>query len=218
MSCIEIHDYFKEIKGNVVLDHITARIQDQTVGFVGRNGAGKTMLFRAIAGLIHPTSGEIKVDGLRIGKDISSPPSIGVIIENIGLWPDFTGFRNLKMLAGINKRIGDAQIRETIARVGLDPSDKRPVGKYSLGMRQRIVLAQALMESPDLLLLDEPTNSLDEAGVTLIRNILKEERERGATILIASHNKEDIDLLCETIYHLDAGKIIRIEQRPGEQL
>ena len=151
-----------------------------------------------------------------MGKEISFPPSLGLTFENVGLWPEFSGFKNLKMLASIKHQISDAQIRETIARLGLDPEDKRPVRKYSQGMKQRIVLAQAVMESPELIILDEPTNALDEKGVELIREIVQQEKERGATILISSHSREDIDILCDVIHHMDAGRIVEITTRDGD--
>ncbi|HCM13205.1 MAG TPA: multidrug ABC transporter ATP-binding protein, partial [Lachnospiraceae bacterium] len=134
-------------------------------------------------------------------------PRMGIIIENMGLYPEFTGFKNLKYLASINNLITDEDIRASIARVGLDPNDKRTIKKYSLGMRQRIILAQAFMEHPDILLLDEPTNGLDEAGIKLVRDILKEEAARGALIFISSHNKEDISYLCEVIYQMSNGRL-----------
>ena len=218
MTKIEIQNLTKVIKGNTVLKEVHLLIDQPLIyGFVGRNGAGKTMLFRAISGLIAPTSGSIFIDGKLLGKEISFPPSLGITIENVGLWPEFSGFKNLKMLAKINRKIDDEQIKAAIARVGLDPEDKRPVRKYSQGMKQRIVLAQALMESPELIILDEPTNALDEKGVELIRNILLEEKARGATILISSHSREDIEILCDIIYHMDGGKIIDIEQRTEKE-
>ena len=133
------------------------------------------------------------------------PPNMGVVIENMGLYPEFTGLANLKYLANIRKRVSEQEIKETIARVGLNPNDKRTLKKYSLGMRQRIILAQALMEKPDILLLDEPTNGLDDKGVELIRDILKEEAERGALIMLASHNKEDVLYLCDKVFYMVNG-------------
>jgi ABC-2 type transport system ATP-binding protein len=165
------------------------------------------MLFRCLAGLVHPSSGEILYDNKVLHKDIATPPRMGIIIENMGLYPEFTGFKNLKYLASINNLITDEDIRASIARVGLDPNDKRTIKKYSLGMRQRIILAQAFMEHPDILLLDEPTNGLDEAGIKLVRDILKEEAARGALIFISSHNKEDISYLCEVIYQMSNGRL-----------
>ncbi len=205
---VEIKDLCKQFKDRRVLDHINLQIGTGKIyGIVGINGSGKTMLFRCMAGLVRPTSGEILYDGKVLYQDISTPPNMGIIIENMGLYPEFTGFDNLKYLAGIRKRISDEEIRAAIERVGLDPKDKRKIKKYSLGMKQRILLAQAFMEKPDILLLDEPTNSLDEEGVGLIRDILKEEMERGALIMIASHNKEDISYLCDEVFSISQGKL-----------
>jgi len=158
-----------------------------------------------MAGLVRPSSGEIAYDGRVLYRDIQMPPNMGIVIENMGLYPEFTGFDNLKYLAGIRKVISDEEIRKAIGRVGLDPYDKRKIKKYSLGMRQRIILAQAFMEEPDILLLDEPTNALDEEGVELVRRILKEEAGKGVLVMIASHNKEDIDCLCDKVYHMSKG-------------
>ncbi len=205
---VEIKDLCKQFKDRRVLDHINLQIGTGKIyGIVGINGSGKTMLFRCMAGLVRPTSGEILYDGKVLYQDVSMPPNMGIIIENMGLYPEFTGFDNLKYLAGIRKRITDEEIRAAIERVGLDPKDKRKIKKYSLGMKQRILLAQAFMEKPDTLLLDEPTNSLDEEGVGLIRDILKEEMERGALIMIASHNKEDISYLCDEVFSISQGKL-----------
>lgn len=206
MSTIEVINVSKEIKGHKVLSNVNLTVEKGKIyGFFGRNGSGKTMLFRAICGLIRPTSGEVTVFGKVIGKDTSYPVNLGLIIETVGFWPQFTGFQNLKMLADINQKINDNDIANTITRVGLEPSDKRIFKKYSLGMKQRLGIAQAIMERPDLIVLDEPTNSLDEDGVELVRKILLEEKQRGATILIASHNKDDINLLSDKKYQMDKG-------------
>lgn len=203
---IEVKDLCKEFKNNIVLDHVNLQMNEGKIyGIVGRNGSGKTMLFRCLAGLVKPTSGEIIFDGKVLFRDILTPPNMGVVIENIGLYPDFTGFDNLKYLSRIKKIISDEEIRTAIARVGLDPQDKRKLKKYSLGMRQRIVLAQAFMEKQDIIVLDEPTNGLDQEGIGQIRKILREEADRGATVVIASHNKEDIRYLCDKVYHMSKG-------------
>jgi ABC-2 type transport system ATP-binding protein len=208
MIAVEIKHLSKTIKKNLILDDINLELKEGTLyGIIGRNGSGKTMLFRCMAGLVFPSSGEILYDGKVLHKEIAAPPNTSVIIENMGLYPEFTGFVNLKYLAGIRKIINDKEIKAAIARVGLDPDDKRTLKKYSLGMRQRIILAQAFMEHPDILLLDEPTNGLDESGVQLVRDILKEEAARGALILIASHNKEDISYLCDEVYHMQNGRL-----------
>jgi ABC-2 type transport system ATP-binding protein len=207
MNTLEINNYTKIIKGAVILDNIDLKFQSGKIyGFVGYNGSGKTMLFRALCGLIKPTNGCVKYNSQILGKDISVIPKLGVVIENIGLYPEFTGLKNLQLLAGINKTISDEEIKASIRKVGLDPEDKRTVRKYSLGMRQRIVLAQAIMESPDVLILDEPTNALDEDGVNDIHRIIKEEKDRGCIVLIASHNRSDINGICDEIYIMDKGK------------
>lgn len=205
---IKIENLTKQIDEETVLNHISLEIPKQSIiGFVGRNGSGKTMLFRAIAGLITPTEGKIWIDGKEMGKDISFPPSLGLMIENIGLWSYMSGFECLQTLAEIKNQIGEAEILQTLERVGLNPNSKKRVGKYSLGMRQRLVIAQAIMEKPALLILDEPTNSLDEDGVELLHQILSEERDRGATVLLASHDRAEIDALCERVYTLANGKV-----------
>ena len=206
MNRIDLENVSKTIRNNEVLKDISLHFESGHIyGFVGRNGSGKTMLFRMIAGLIKPTSGSVSYNGKVLGSELDIIPRLGLVIENVGLYPEFTGLRNLKMLAMINSLIGEQEIREAITRVGLDPDDRRTVRKYSLGMKQRIVLAQAIMERPDVLILDEPTNALDEDGVEQIRNLIREEKERGALVLIASHNREDISSLCNVIYSMRAG-------------
>lgn len=203
---VEIKSLCKQFRNNIVLNNINMQMEGGKIyGVIGINGSGKTMLFRCLAGLVRPSSGEIIYDGKILYKDILTPPKMGIVIENMGLYPEFTGFANLKYLAGIRKLISDNEIRSSIARVGLDPNDKRKIKRYSLGMRQRILLAQAFMERPDILVLDEPTNGLDEEGVGLIRKILKEESERGAVIIIASHNKDDIMYLCDEVFYMSRG-------------
>ena len=208
MKSVELINLSKTIKGKEILNNVNLTLEKGKVyGFFGRNGSGKTMLFRAICGLIKPTSGEIRVNGKRLHKEISFPESVGVIIESPGFWNYYTGFENLKVLAGIKNKIADNEIKEAIEKVGLDPEDKRTFKKYSLGMKQRLAIAQAIMEKPDLIILDEPTNALDEEGINLVRNILLEEKSRGATILIASHNKEDIEILSDYKYKMADGKL-----------
>lgn len=202
----------KTIKGRTILDDINLKFENGKVyGFVGRNGSGKTMLFRAVSGLMNIDSGKIVLDDKILHKDMEVLPSLGLIIENAGLFGEYTGYKNLKLLANINKKIGDKEIKEAILSVGLDPDDKRTYKKYSLGMKQRLVIAQAIMEKPDIILLDEPTNALDEKGVREIRDIIKKEKDRGALILLASHNKEDIESLADKVYFMENGKIVREE-------
>lgn len=209
---IKVNNLNKTLGNENILDDISLNIQKGTiVGFIGKNGSGKTMLFRAISGLITPDSGEIFIDDKQLGIDISFPPSLGLIIENIGLWNYMSGFECLKTLAEIQNKITDSQIKEAITRVGLDPNNRKKVGKYSLGMRQRLMIAQAIMEHPELLVLDEPTNGLDESGVELLNNILFEERKNGTTILIASHDRTEINFMCDNIYTIHAGKVCEDE-------
>ena len=191
-----------------IIDNVSLELESGNIyGFVGRNGSGKTMLFRALSGLMNISEGEILLDNKILHKDMRVLPDMGILIENAGLYPELTGLENLKLLAKLNAKIGDAEITEAIRRVGLDPYDKRTVRKYSLGMKQRITLAQALMEKPAIIMLDEPTNALDEDGIADIRKIILEEKERGALILIASHNKEDIELLADKVYIIKDGKV-----------
>lgn len=208
MKAVCMRDYTKILKGRTVLDHVNLELEaGQSYGFYGPNGCGKSMLFRAIAGLIHPTTGTISVFGKELGNDCSFPQSMGLIIEHVGFWSYYTGFENLKMLASIRNQITDEEIREALQRVGLDPDDTRTYKKYSLGMKQRLAIAQAIMESPDLIILDEPTNALDKNGVKQIRTLVQEEHGRGATILIASHNQEDLRQMCNCFYEMEEGSV-----------
>lgn len=200
----------KTIRGKVILSDVSLRLKSGNIyGFIGKNGSGKTMLFRALSGLMRIDSGNIVWKGKTLHKDFSVLPSLGIIIENAGLYPNFTGVQNLTYLAGLTKRIGKEEIVDAISRVGLDPYDKRLYGKYSLGMKQRLAVAQAVMESPDVIMLDEPTNALDETGVEEIRKLILEEKERGALILVASHNKEDIQVLADEWYRVENGSVIK---------
>lgn len=201
-------NYNKLIKKKEILTDINLTFESGKIyGLHGHNGSGKTMLLRAICGLILPTSGSVTVDGKTVGKDIEFPDSVGVIIENMSLIPEYTGFKNLQLLAGIKKKIGDSEIRDTLISVGLDPDDKRKVKEYSLGMKQKLNFAQAIMEKPELLLLDEPTNAMDVQTVEKVRSILVEMKEKGTLIIIASHNKEDLDALCNEFIDICDGKI-----------
>ncbi len=163
------------------------------------------MLMKCICGIVPTTSGEIVVNDKRIGKDVDIPDNVGVIIETPGFLPNYSGFNNLKFLAKIKNKIGANEIKAAIKSVGLNPDDKKHVGKYSLGMRQRLGLAQAIMENPDLLILDEPMNGLDKDGVKDMRQYLLDLKAQGKTILIASHSSEDIDVLCDTVCEMDKG-------------
>lgn len=174
-------------------------------GIVGNNGSGKTVLMKCICGFLPVTEGLVKVGGKYIGREIDFPQSLGVIIETPGFLVNMSGRRNLEILADLRGKLGREQITEALLRVGLDPSLKRAVGKYSLGMRQRLGIAQAIMENPELLILDEPFNGLDKHGVDEIRELLLYEKRRGKTILLASHNSEDIRILCDRVFEMDAG-------------
>lgn len=208
MNKIELKNIEKRIKNNLVLDDISIVLESGKIyGFVGINGSGKSMLFRLIAGLIRPTKGSILINNKELYKEIKHIENVGIVLENKNLIMDLTGKENLQYLAKINRKINDDQIDYSIKRVGLDPSDKKIIKKYSLGMKQKIVIAQAIMEKPDYLLLDEPTNALDEKSVEMIRNIILEEKQRGAMVLIASHNREDIECLCDEVFTVEEGKV-----------
>ena len=199
----------KLIKGRCVLDSVSLTLPRGGVyGFCGINGSGKTMLFRAVSGLIHLTSGTVDVFGRRVGSDVSFPPNLGLILENVGFWEEHTGLDNLRLLASIRGVIGDEEIRAALARVGLDPDDRREYGAYSLGMKQRLALAQAIMEMPDLLVLDEPTNALDVDGIALVADIIREEHARGATVLLACHNEPALEVLFERQFQMAEGRVV----------
>ena len=180
-------------------------------GLIGRNGSGKTMLMKCICGFIKPTEGEITVNGKRVGRDCDFPDNIGLIIETPGFIPYYSGYKNLKLLADLNKKIGKTEIKSAMERVGLDPNSRLHIKKYSLGMRQRLGLAQAIMEDPELLILDEPMNGLDKDGVKDIRSYLLRLKEQGKTILLASHSAEDIDVLCDTVSEMDKGVLTKLK-------
>ena len=179
-------------------------------GLIGRNGSGKTMLMKCICGFVKPTGGKITVDGKRIGRDRDFPENTGIIIETPGFIPYYSGYKNLKLLADLRGKISKDDVRRAMEQVGLDPNLKRHVRKYSLGMRQRLGLAQAIMEDPELLVLDEPMNGLDKDGVKDMRQYLLDLKSQGKTILIASHSAEDIDVLCDTVCEMDKGKLEQI--------
>lgn len=210
MSEIIIENLSKTIKNNKILDNVNLTFESGHVyGLVGRNGSGKTMLLRAICGLIFPDSGKVIIDGKQLHKDISFPESCGIIIENTDLLPNFSAFDNLKMLSEIKNTANDNMIKSAIKSVGLDPDSKKKVKTFSLGMKQRLSIAQALFEDSDILLLDEPTNALDEDGVNDVRRILLEQKKKNKLIIIASHNKEDISLLSDTVISVSNGRFQR---------
>lgn len=207
---IEIKHLTKKFGDVSVIEDLSMVFEKGKIyGLVGRNGSGKTMLMKHILGFVHATSGSIFVDGKEIGKDIDLPQNIGAIIENPGFLPEYSGVKNLRLLSMIRGKIGKTEVQEAMYMVGLDPASKKHVGKYSLGMKQRLGIAQALMEDPDILLLDELMNGLDNEGVREIREILLQQKKNGKILVIASHNKEDIDVLCDEIFYLDKGKVIQ---------
>lgn len=211
---IEIIDFSKTIKGVPVLKNITLTLNPGIIyGLRGTNGSGKTMLLRAICGLIRPSSGEIIIDGEKLGEKISFPRSIGVLIENPSFLDQCTGLKNLQILASINGKLDDEKICSCLRSVGLNPTDKRKYKKYSLGMKQRLGIACAILEEPSILLLDEPTNALDEQGIYLLHEILLQEKKKGTTILLASHDKEEIEKLSDIIVYMESGKIKSIDPK-----
>lgn len=216
---IEIDHATKRIQGNTVLDQISLRFESGTIyGLRGKNGCGKTMLMRALCGLIFLTEGTITIDGETLGKSISFPRSIGALIENPSFISGYTGLKNLQILADIQKRIDSDQVRASIQRVGLEPDDKRKYRKYSLGMKQRLGIAAAIMEHPDIVILDEPINALDESGVHLVRKILHELKEDGCLIVLACHDKEELDFLADEIYLMENGRIVGHTARNEEEI
>lgn len=205
---IEVKNVSLQIKKDKILKDVSVNFEKGKIhGIIGRNGSGKTMLFKCICGFVIPTCGEILVDGKRIGIDCDFPENAGVIIETPGFIPYYSGFKNLKMLADIQHKIDDDKIRKSMEMSGLDPYLTKSVRKYSLGMKQRLGFAQAIMEDPELLILDEPMNGLDKDGVSDMRQYLINLREREKTILIASHSAEDIEILCDTVHEMDKGAL-----------
>ena len=205
-NCIEVQNVVKRFRDQVVLKNVSISFEKGKIhGIVGRNGSGKTVLFKCICGLMHPEEGVILVNGKRVGRDGDMPEDIGAIIEAPGFLPNYSGYKNLRFLANIRRKIGKEEILNVLKTVGLDPESRKHVGKYSLGMRQRLGIAQAIMEDPEILILDEPMNGLDNAGVQDIRALLLKLKEQGKTILLASHNHEDIATLCDTVHEMDGG-------------
>lgn len=208
-TCIEVQNVVKRFRDQVVLKNVSISFEKgQIHGIVGRNGSGKTVLFKCICGLMHPEEGVILVNGKRVGRDVDMPGDIGAIIEAPGFLPNYSGYKNLRFLANIRRKIGKEEILNVLKTVGLDPESRKHVGKYSLGMRQRLGIAQAIMEDPEILILDEPMNGLDNAGVQDIRALLLELKAQGKTILLASHNHEDIAALCDTVHEMDGGVLL----------
>lgn len=206
---IELKNISKTLKKIRVLDNVSYRFESGKVyGFYGENGSGKTMLLRAISGLLYLDEGEIICDGCILHKDISFPPDTGIVIEHMELLPNLTGKENLHQLASIKKTASESDIINALVRVGLDENDRRIVKKYSLGMKQRLNIAQAIFEKQKLILLDEPTNALDEEGVQRIYQIIREEKERGALIIIATHHRQDLEQVCDIVLRIQKGRIV----------
>lgn len=209
---IEVKGLSKSFGKNKVLDDVSIGFAAQRIhGIIGRNGSGKTMLFKCILGMMPFSDGEITVNGKRVGKDIDVPENVGMIIESPGFLAGYSGYANLRLLSRIKNVIGRDEITRAIQTVGLDPASRKRVGKYSMGMRQRLCIAQAIMENPSLLILDEPMNGLDNRGVGEIRELLLNLKNQGKTILIASHNPEDIRQLCDTVCEMDCGKLTQVQ-------
>lgn len=211
---VELKNVSKRLNDVTVLEDISLTLESGTIyGLKGKNGCGKTMLMRMMAGLIYPTSGTVSIDGEILHKDIATPRSIGILIENPAFLLGYTGQRNLELLAGLTGKADRTQIAKTMSRVGLDPNDKRTYRKYSLGMKQRLGIACALMECPDLILLDEPINAIDEKGVPKIWEALQEEKQRGALIVLACHDTEELTSLADQIITIEEGKICGISSQ-----
>lgn len=209
MMNIKISHVSKIIKNNPVIKDISMELQSGAVyGFKGINGSGKTMLMRLISGLIRPSQGEISMNGKILGKDISFPNSIGVFLENPAFLDAYSGFNNLKLLASIKSVASDDDIRNTLLRVGLDPDSNKKYKKYSLGMKQRLGIAAAIMEKPEIVILDEPTNSLDEDGVDLVKHIVRNEKERGALVIVSCHDEEILKGMSDGVFLLEQGRLI----------
>lgn len=209
MSEIKIEDLSKSIKGALILDKVSITLTSGKIyGLRGKNGSGKTMLMRAMSGLLIPDTGSVIINGKTLHKDISFPESIGILIENPSFLPQYTGFKNLKLLAGLTGNISDDEIRTALDRVGLDPEDKRTYRKYSLGMKQKLGIANAIMGEPDIIILDEPINALDEESVKKIKKVLLEIRDKDKLIIIACHDREELEYLSDIIYEIKDGSIV----------
>jgi len=209
MANIEINNVSKIIHKRAVITDISMSMQSGKIyGLQGINGSGKTMLMRLVSGLIRPTHGQIKIDEEVLGKDITFPNSIGLLLENPSFLDGYTGFTNLKFLASIKKRIDDVKIHNTLLSVNLDPNDTKKYRKFSLGMKQRLGIAAAIMEDPGIVIMDEPTNSLDTDGVDLIKAILNKQRTRGALVIISCHDLDILRMMSDEIFLLESGKVV----------
>lgn len=206
---LEIKDYSKKIKNKQILDNINLRLESGNVyGFFGRNGSGKTMLFRAITTLIYPTSGDVIIDGQSIINEDFDLSQVGLLLEEPGFFPHLTGLENLSMLYEINNKRNKEFMKKIMTKVGLQENQPEKYREYSLGMKQKLRIGQAIMENQKLIIFDEPTNGLDENSVENIRSIIKDLKKQNKLVLIASHNKDDLKLLCDKVFKIDAGKIV----------
>lgn len=211
-NIIEIKNVYKCFKDNVALKDINLHLESGHIyGIVGHNGSGKTVLFKCICGFLKTDKGSILVNGEKMGKEINMLTNAGIIIEEPGFLRNWSAYRNLSFLYTIRNRQNKNHIYSIIRKVGLDPSVKRPVGKFSLGMKQRLAIAQAIMEDPEILILDEPMNGLDKNGVNEMRDLFLEMKNSGKLLLLASHNKEDIEILCDEVYEMENGQIKKME-------
>lgn len=211
-SILKIENFTKKVKGVTLLDSINLTIDESGVyGIIGRNGSGKSIFFKTLSGLLRPTQGSITLFDINIHQG-NLPRDFGALLDIPGFLPQYSGFQNLKFLASIQNKIEVEEIKSVMNFVGLNPESNIPVRKYSLGMKQRLGIAQAIMEHPKFLILDEPMNGLDESGVEDVRNMIKALKEKGVTVLIASHNSEDIRLLCDKVYKMDNGKLSLYEE------
>jgi len=214
---IEVRNLTKIISGNLILDNINIKMtRGKIYGLKGKNGSGKTMLMRAICGLILPTEGEVIIDGQVLGKDISFPNSLGALIESPGFISNYSGFKNLKILSEIQGKIDDNKINEVLTMVGLDPKEKKKFKKYSLGMKQKLGIAAAIMEEPEIIILDEPTNALDESSVISLRKTLQKYRDAGALIIISCHDSEELEFLSDEIFFMENGRLKPYNKRQKE--
>lgn len=212
-AMISIENLNKQFKNQLVLNNINVKFSNGHIyGIIGRNGSGKTVLLKCICGFLKPTTGVISVNHKIVGKDIDFPENLGFIIETPGFLLNYSGYKNLKYLASIREKIDSNEIKESMSLVGLDSADKKHVGKYSMGMRQRLGIAQAIMEKPDILVLDEPMNTLDKNGVEEMRRLFLKMKSEGKLILLTSHNREDIEILCDEVYEMEEGILNKLKE------
>jgi len=205
---INVKHVTKHIKKSLILNDVTISLRSGNIyGLQGPNGSGKTMLMRLVSGLIRPSMGEVWIDGKQLGKEMDFPSSVGLLIENPGFLPNYTGVKNLELLAKIQNRITITDICQVICDVGLNPVDKRKYGKYSLGMKQRLGIAAAIMEQPELLLLDEPTNALDDEGIKKICSLICRERDRGALVIMTCHDANILEQVSDEVFALHEGRV-----------